>query len=147
MMKNMHSQPKEEKRALSLKISRTYADKFEFRSITETETDIKQDFSLTVSFPDTDKKLFDVKFDARIRCENNKILHVTYIALFEASEEIDRQKFASSPFAHVNAPAIAYPFLRSFVATIILNAGYAPVLLPSVNFQALFNGKKQAQAK
>ncbi|MBZ7675074.1 preprotein translocase subunit SecB, partial [Klebsiella grimontii] len=33
-----------------------------------------------------------------------------------------------------NAPAIAYPYVRAFVATLLLNAGLESVSLPAVNF-------------
>lgn len=70
--------------------------------------------------------------------DSNAQLDIEYVALFKASEEID-DKFKESSFPQVNAPAIAYPFLRAFISTFLLNAGYEPVILPSVNFQAIYN--------
>lgn len=45
--------------------------------------------------------------------------------------------FIKSPFLKVNASAIPFPYIRSFVSNLTLQAGYAPVILPSVNFVAL----------
>ena len=59
---------------------------------------------------------------------------------FNTSDKIN-QKFKDSKFIIINAPAIAFPFMRSFVATVTLNAGYSPAILPSVNFLEL---KKRA---
>lgn len=56
---------------------------------------------------------------------------------FEVNEDV-----LKDTFIQVNAPAIAYPFLRAFVSTISVNSGYEQVLLPPVNFQALFDKKK-----
>ncbi len=65
-------------------------------------------------------------------------LDIEYVALFEASDEID-EEFKESAFPRVNAPAIAYPFLRAFIGNFLLNGGYEPIMLPSINFQALYN--------
>jgi preprotein translocase subunit SecB len=40
-----------------------------------------------------------------------------------------------------NAPAIAFPYLRSFISTLTLNAGYILAVLLSINF-VNFNTKK-----
>lgn len=58
---------------------------------------------------------------------------------FEVDDEV-----LKNTFIQVNAPAIAYPFLRAYVSTISVNSGYEQVLLPPVNFQAIFDKKKKA---
>ncbi|MEZ8657737.1 protein-export chaperone SecB [Vibrio cyclitrophicus] len=69
-------------------------------------------------------------------------LNVEYSAFFELDEDVN-QEFMDSMFPKVNAPAIAYPYLRAFISTILLNAGYDPVILPSINFQAIANKSLQ----
>jgi len=54
-----------------------------------------------------------------------------------ATDSVVDDEFKKSGFPYVNAPAIAYPFLRVFVSNLTLNAGYSPVMLPSVNFVTL----------
>jgi len=54
-------------------------------------------------------------------------------AHFEASEKIN-ENFANSPFARINAPAIAFPYVRTFISNFTLNSGYNPIMLPSFNF-------------
>jgi preprotein translocase subunit SecB len=58
---------------------------------------------------------------------------------FEVNDEV-----LKNTFIQVNAPAIAYPFLRAYVSTITVNSGYEQVLLPPVNFQAIFDKKRKA---
>lgn len=65
--------------------------------------------------------------------EVESIFSVQFLARFQVDEAID-EKFKKSNFPKVNAPAIAYPFLRSFVNTYFTSAGYNPVLLPTYNF-------------
>ncbi len=57
---------------------------------------------------------------------------IKMIALFETNVVID-DKFKTSTFIQVNAPAIAFPYLRSFVTTITSNAGFKPIILPTIN--------------
>ena len=45
-------------------------------------------------------------------------------------------------FAKANGPAIMFPFLREHLASITLNAGISPILLPSVNFIRLAEENK-----
>lgn len=71
-------------------------------------------------------------------------LDLEYISFFKADTALT-EEFKASPIPSVNAPAIAYPFLRSFVSTLTLNAGYSPVVLPTVNFQKLVREQKEQE--
>lgn len=53
---------------------------------------------------------------------------------FFVSDEPLTQEFLESHFASVNAPAIAYPYLRSFIALSLVGAGYDAMHLPTINF-------------
>ena len=46
----------------------------------------------------------------------------------------------------VACPQIIYPCLRSIVSDICTRAGFPPILLAEVNFQAMFEAQQQAQA-
>ena len=103
-----------------------------------------------------DKKFFDLSYGIKYSPDVNdqfavifkiKVVHpdefdlkAEYIVWFKTSEPID-DKFKKSHFPSINAPAIAFPFLRSFISTVTLNAGYAPALIPSVNFTNFKNKK------
>ena len=77
-------------------------------------------------------------------------LDVVYLAEFTTDSDLD-EDFKKSKFPYVNAPAIAYPFFRSFVAHLLLNSGLKPIFLPSVNFENLykkkFNHQEQSKPK
>lgn len=94
------------------------------------------ELGLETGFSEDDLRSFRIKFRAVISSEVGYELTVEYSSFFETDEEII-EDFKSSNFVTINAPAIAYPFLRSFISTITLNAGYEPVLIPTINFQAL----------
>lgn len=63
-------------------------------------------------------------------------LDCEYWAFFEAETPLT-QEFLEGSFTTINAPAIAYPYLRSFVTSLLANAGYPAMYLPTVNFVEL----------
>ena len=52
---------------------------------------------------------------------------------FITDEEIT-EDFKISHFPKINAPAIAYPYLRAFVSNLTLQSGVDPAMLPTINF-------------
>lgn len=101
-----------------LKLNFTFAT----TSITDhkTETIIANKFcvSFKIAFFDPDE-IFSLSIEAD--------------ALFESTSPINKE-FLESDFSKLNAPAIAFPFLRSFISNFTLNAGYNPIILPAFNF-------------
>lgn len=81
----------------------------------------------------SDKNLFQAVFIVTVTDSEKKFnLQVKAVADFQIIGEIEENIYTS--FINVNAPAIAYPYLRAFVSNIILQAGMAPIILPPVNF-------------
>lgn len=112
---------------------------FKAENINLVQKDFKKnnfELGFETGFSEDNLKLFSIKFCAVIASEVGYELTVEYSSFFETDEEII-ESFKSSNFVTINAPAIAYPFLRSFISTITLNAGYEPALIPTINFQAL----------
>ncbi len=73
------------------------------------------------------------KVDATLIVSECLSVKCDYWAFFE-SEQVLTQDFLDSHFTSINAPAIAYPYLRSFITNILVNAGYPALYLPTVNF-------------
>lgn len=63
-------------------------------------------------------------------------LRLNMIFVFETDSTIN-EEFKNSPFLKINAPAIAFPYIRSYISNLTLQSGYSPVILPSINFVAL----------
>lgn len=95
------------------------------------------ELSVGVGYPADDHKVFGIEFKCQIFTSEH-LISVQYSAVFETDDDID-DDFRNSHFPQVNAPAIAYPFLRSFISTLTINAGIEPVIIPTINFQALNN--------
>ena len=96
-------------------------------------------------FSEEPSKKFDVFFGLRLKIKNSHLLLLEYESTFKLDDVVD-EGFIDSHFPHVNAPAIAFPYMRAFVSTLLLNAGYDPIMLPSVNFSAMHK-EKEAQKR
>ena len=92
-------------------------------------------FNYDIDFPETYENTFFVIINS---------FKAIYLAEFKLDEELD-ERFKSSKFPYVNAPAIAYPFFRAFIANTLVNCGFEPTYLPSVNFEALYKIKKKEE--
>lgn len=66
---------------------------------------------------------------------------ITYVAEFATDSPIS-DEFKESNFPKINAPAIAFPYLRAFVSNLLLSSGFTPLILPSINFVAKASEKK-----
>lgn len=93
-------------------------------------------FRFKVGYP-REKNIFIVVFNFTLENEEEKYsMETDYEAVFTTDIDID-DDFRESSFPKVNAPAIAFPYLRAFISNITQQAGYNPVVLPSLNFVEL----------
>lgn len=83
-------------------------------------------------FPEDNSKTFGVGIEIEIK-DKKFDLSVEAIFMFSLDEEIT-EKFKISDFPKINAPAIAFPYLRAYVSNLTLQSGFDPVMLPSINF-------------
>jgi preprotein translocase subunit SecB len=104
--------------------------------------ELKTTLNLKTGFSDDNNKIFSIIFTLKLINEEFQ-LEIEAIAHFGTIESIN-EDFKNSPFLKINAPAIAYPYLRAFISTLILNMGFSPVVLPTVNFVAM---NKQTEKK
>lgn len=83
---------------------------------------------------DGQNRMFQVTFKIEINTTPDIItLSTIYCVVFKCENEIT-DAFITSPIIQINAKAIAFPFVRSFVSTITANCGIPPVILPALNF-------------
>ncbi len=70
-------------------------------------------------------------------------LQVKAAADFQVIGEVAPDVYDS--FINVNAPAIAYPYLRAFVSNLVMQAGMNPIIMPPVNFMRPSSKKEVSQ--
>lgn len=94
-------------------------------------------FSLKVGqvFPENEKKQFVIIFDIDLKDKDfDLVFQVAFV--FSTEDEIN-EDFKFSDFPKINAPAIAFPFIRAYISNLTLQSGFEPVILPSINFVKL----------
>ena len=129
-MKNIDVQP-------SIRLVKVLFPKFSITSSDFMNDNLTEEIDMNIEygivFSESKINTFMVEFKAQLdNKEGNFKAHITMIALFEANNDIDND-FKNSNFVKLNAPAIAFPFLRSFITTISVNAGFKPIIIPSLN--------------
>lgn len=83
-------------------------------------------------YPEDKDNIFGVGFRVAFK-QDGYALKVEMRFFFE-TDDIITDEFKNSSFPVINAPAIAFPYLRSFLSIITMQSGYPPVMLPSINF-------------
>lgn len=107
----------------------------------DTPKDLGTDLQLTLHYQPLFNKEkpndFSLQFKiALINKEINFALNLAILCDYKCSTQ-NTQDFKTSDFVKLSAPAIAFPYIRSFISNITLNAGYNPVILPSFNFSTV----------
>lgn len=113
--------------------------------LTSSDKDDELD-NLEDSFDYSAKKIndnsFNIIFSFKCKHKEDVNLRLEYQATFEADSFLP-ESLDGNKFIYINAPAIAYPFLRAAIANIFLQSGYSPMMLSSINFQRLGNKKME----
>lgn len=106
------------------------------------EEDLSTDLTFMNGFKSDDATSFAVIFELKILSSDSKFdLYLKSVSHFETNLPID-DKFRDSSFVKINAPAIAFPYVRAAISNITLTCGYSPIILPSYNFVNLVEGKR-----
>lgn len=63
-------------------------------------------------------------------------ISIVSVAIFEFDSTADIEQYKSSLFA-VNAPAIAFPYIRAYISTLTAQSGLFTVTLPTFNLSAM----------
>lgn len=90
------------------------------------------DLSTGNFFPEKEEKSFGVGFEITIKDKKFDLV-LEAIFTFQLEESVS-EEFKLSDFPKINAPAIAFPYLRAYISNLTLQSGFEPVMLPSINF-------------
>ncbi|QYJ83815.1 protein-export chaperone SecB [Shewanella aegiceratis] len=93
-------------------------------------------FGFTPKFSEEESRDYCIDFQVNVVHKAGYRYEIEYRSHFSCDDVIDEQ-FKSSKFISVNSPAIAFPFLRAYVANLLLLSGHDPIMLPTINFVAL----------
>jgi preprotein translocase subunit SecB len=100
-------------------------------------TDTQFKINFTHLLDDERDNYFGVLFKIFIQNpDNSVILNFDFIGHFESFGVKINSETLNSEFFKFAAPAIIFPYIRSFVSNFTLNSGFKPIILPTINFQA-----------
>lgn len=86
---------------------------------------------------------FQLELNIEVREESNKFnIKVSSIAIFEFDPQADIEQYISSLFI-VNAPAIAFPYLRAYISNLTTQSGLFTITLPTFNLTNLGDDLKK----
>lgn len=92
-------------------------------------------FEPKVFYPDANKHLFNIVMDIELKDE--KVFEMTMKAIgnFELETGLDEE--LRKTFVNTNAPAIMFPYIRSFITTFTANLGnvVGPLVIPTQFFK------------
>jgi preprotein translocase subunit SecB len=101
------------------------------------------DFSVACMHNESPSTAFGIRFTLSLSDNKKEFsLRLDAVAHFLTDIPYD-QSFLTSDFVKINAPAIAFPYIRTFISNLTLNSGYNPVFLPSYNFVELEKQRKE----
>ena len=90
--------------------------------------------------------IYEVTVTATVTTKvNDKVLFLVEAkqgGIFEIRNLPDEQL---QPIIGIACPGIIYPYLRAIVSDVCTRAGFPPVILSEVNFQAMYEAQQQAQ--
>ena len=88
-----------------------------------------------VFYPEGGNQIFKIFMDVSVHCEGFFNLNLVGIGTFEFDKEFEDQKLKKT-FVNANAPAIMFPYVRSFVTTLTTNLGNVtgPLVIPTQFF-------------
>jgi preprotein translocase subunit SecB len=119
---------------MNIRLVKSFVDDLSLLKTNEPLNEIK--FSLVTVFLEESLNTFLIIFDLKVQVGSERVLTVKYISEFEADQDISEGE-RSLHFFSINAPAIAFPFLRAYIANFMLSSGFDPMFLPTINFVKL----------
>lgn len=121
-----------------IKFVKFFVKSLKFKNEKEDESDVSEDLDILLNvssgFNNENDRDYLINFKLEVKSkEEDLFIKVNAVGLFSTMDSIT-EEFKESSFVKVSSPAIAFPFLRSYVNTITSNSGISPIILPSFNF-------------
>lgn len=129
---------------MQINIQRNEVVSMLIRETTQDSDEYKPEFNLGFNVEFMEKE-FHVIFNARVTVDEKKEILIVYKSIFKTDIDID-EEFKRSKFPYVNAPSIAFAFLRAFIGNITMLSGFSVVMVPSINFLKMHDDKLKKES-
>jgi preprotein translocase subunit SecB len=139
----MKTQPEkfsvDKKAAISLTNFQIVNTRFEVSEDKWGDQKVSNDCSLSISFraltKEEDTALFALHFEVELINESKSFsLSIEAFAEFHTIDVKVDEDFIKTSLVTGNAPAIVFPYLRTFITSFCQNSGFNPIILPGFNF-------------
>jgi len=81
----------------------------------ENDAELDLDVSPKVFYPKKEKQFFKIIIELSLRAQDYFELNIVALGKFQFDKKVDNE--IRKEFANINAPAIMFPYLRSFIST------------------------------
>lgn len=115
-----------------------YSVRFEVVGPPKEEVDINLDINPKVHFDNEENRKFDIIYDVELKVEDVFFLNLKAVGYFQIGEDIMDNPNIKEQLINTNAPAIVFPYVRSFISMFTSNLGTIPTLTLPTHF---FKGK------
>jgi preprotein translocase subunit SecB len=82
-----------------------------------------------------DKKLFELELTTKLKSDDGLKVSVKIIGLFEFKEVLKIEDLSN--YFYINAPAIIFPYIRSYISALTALSGCSTIILPPMNVSSL----------
>jgi preprotein translocase subunit SecB len=118
---------------MEFRLTNTFVRNLKLEHLDDEPSEEANDLKYAPVYRDDKPREFAVVFDLRQQMKPDGLLTLQFLAVFETSSDITQEN-RKSHFPKVNAPAVAYPYLRAFVSQFSALAGCQTHTLPIRNF-------------
>ncbi|CAB5566685.1 hypothetical protein AB7V66_20540 [Providencia rettgeri] len=122
---------------MEIKLTKKKVDNLTMRSILPDETEQDQQFHIkigcTVYGNANNKNIVRIRYPVIVSVKDKATLSMDYDFYFTLSEELT-EDFNTSIVTRQTAPALAYPYIKSYVENFLSISGYGDIDLPFLDF-------------
>lgn len=120
-------------------------ERLDHDGVEDTDATLDTSFGIGVGRPGAD--LLNVELTVSFEKPGAARVEMAYVAQFKRTRDLPRGKSDEEFWQTVASqvgPVVLYPFIRETATSLTTKAGLGPLLLPIVNFKALFEPKEIA---
>ncbi|EML0361299.1 hypothetical protein RI835_000624 [Providencia rettgeri] len=122
---------------MDIELTHKRVDQLTMESLTkgqiEQEQPITVNIGSTVYAHDQDKKMVRINYPVIVTVKDNVTISIGYNFYFKLSESV-ADDFHKSETARKTAPALAYPYIKSYIENVLLLSGYRDFSIPFLDF-------------
>lgn len=119
---------------MKIQLERTFAEEIQLTPYSSDKEDGDLNLSVVPQLNKENDKSFIIQFNLKLFMPKESYkLQIVFNAIFKTDKVVTDDEL-NGDFFQINAPAIAYPFLRSMVSYLSVTTGHSNIMLPTVNF-------------